>query len=55
MGVRGPGAGATPVPLEKVTISGAAAERALTDREINIATAAIVETCVAYAPSRQSR
>jgi hypothetical protein len=40
--------GATPVPLEKVTISGAAAKRALTDREINIATAqAIVEACVA--------
>jgi len=47
--------GATPVPLEKVTISGAAAKRALTDQEINIATAqAIVEACVAYAASRDS-
>ena len=47
--------GATPVPLEKVTISGAAAKRALTDLEINIVTAeAIVEACVAYAASRDS-
>jgi glc operon protein GlcG len=47
--------GGTPIPLEKVTISEAAAKRALTDREINIATAsAIVEACVAYAASRQA-
>jgi uncharacterized protein GlcG (DUF336 family) len=46
--------GSTPTPLEKVTISDAAAKRALTDREINIATAsAIVDACVAYAASRQ--
>lgn len=47
--------GATAIPLEKVTISDAAAKRALTDREINIATAAaIVDACVAYAASRNA-
>lgn len=47
--------GGTATALEKVTISDAAAKRALTDREINIATAsAIVDACVAYAASRQA-
>jgi hypothetical protein len=47
--------GTTAIPLEKVTISDAAAKRALTDREINIATAtAIVQACVSYAASKNS-
>jgi uncharacterized protein GlcG (DUF336 family) len=47
--------GATAVALEKVTVGGAAARRALTDREINIAAAtAIVQACVAYAASRDA-
>jgi glc operon protein GlcG len=50
-----PAQGATAVALEKVTVGGAAARRALTDREINIATAtAIVQACVTYAASRDA-
>jgi glc operon protein GlcG len=42
--------GATAAPLEKVTLSGAAAQRALTKTQINAATArAIVDACVDFA------
>lgn len=42
--------GATPVPLAKVTLSGPAAQRALTKVQINAATArAIVDACVDFA------
>src|SRR5207249_3093508 len=41
--------GATPVPLEKVILSGEAAKRALTKVQINAATArAIVDACVEF-------
>jgi glc operon protein GlcG len=47
--------GAAALPLEKATLSDAAAKRALTDREINIATAtAIVQACVSYAASKNA-
>jgi uncharacterized protein GlcG (DUF336 family) len=44
--------GTTPAPLEKVTLSGEAAKRALTKSQINAATArAIVDACVEFGRS----
>ena len=46
---------ATPVTLQSVTLSGAAAKRALTKTEINLETAEkIVATCIDYAKARNS-